>query len=135
MKPQPLDLEVEHIYVNDLAEATINMIIQGLTTKEQIVDSKEEAITLIFDLVQEVVNEEIKQRIKSACEFYLRYKDKPELLIKEHPELKSELDKNYENYSMATMKAVFGIYADKVKIVKEEYNEWLFKLAFKGVMK
>jgi len=26
------------------------------------------------------------ERVKSACEFYLRYKDNPELLIEEHPE-------------------------------------------------
>ena len=114
IKPQPLDLEVEHIFVNDLAEATINMIIQGLTTKEQIVDSKEEAITLIFDLVQEIVNVEIKQRLKSACEFYLRYKDNPELLINEHPKYEKEIQKLWKNKNFTAT-----------------YNDWLFKLAFK----
>ena len=39
--------------------------------------------------------QEIKHRIKSACEFFLRYRDKPELLIKEHPELKGEVEKRF----------------------------------------
>jgi len=58
----------------------------------------------------------LKQRLKSACEFYLRYKDKPELLIKEYPEYKEELDEEGWWFS-------------------SEYNNWLFKLAFKDVFK
>ena len=44
--------------------------------------------------------EEIKHRIRKACEFYLRYKDKPELLVKEHPEYLEEV-----NYSPLTQGA------------------------------
>jgi len=69
------------------------------------------------------LKQELKQRIKSACEFYLRYKDKPELLIKEHPEYEEEID-DIKKYS------------DKAFFREEDiqkYNEWLFKLAFKGV--
>jgi len=126
-KSQPLDLEVEHIFVNDLAEATINMIIQGLTTKEQIVDSKEEAITLIFDLVQEIVNAEIKQCLKSACEFYLRYEDNPSLLAKEHPKLRQKL------YECVPKAWIESMEPDELYDWKD-YNDWLFKLVFKDVL-
>jgi len=63
----------------------------------------------------------IKQRLKSACEFYLRYKDNPDLLIKEHPELKC---KKFEGW----------IFDFKGGVIEEDYFEWLFKLTFKGVM-
>jgi len=36
--------------------------------------------------------DEIKQRLKSACELYLRYKNRPELLIKEHPEYEKDVE-------------------------------------------
>jgi len=66
----------------------------------------------------------IEQRIKLACEFYLKYKDKPTLLLKEHPEYEStefsvELDENFKEDFNDFMK---------------KYNEWLFKLAFKDVL-
>ena len=67
----------------------------------------------------------VKKYLKSACEFYLRYKDKPTLLLKEHPEYESteflvELDENFKEDFNDFMK---------------KYNEWLFKLAFKDVLK
>ena len=69
----------------------------------------------------------LKQRIKSACEFYLRYKDNPALLINEYKEYIDELiRKNLIKKNFAKQGLI--IYNDK-------YNEWLFKLAFKGVLK
>jgi len=62
-------------------------------------------IKLIIDLY--------KQRLKSACEFYLKYKDKPELFDKEQ----------YKNY----VRQIFWSSIDN-------YNDWLFKLAFKDVL-
>jgi len=88
MKPQPLDLE-------KIEEEIIDRF-----NEHQPHELQEE-----LDLIKEV----LKQRIKSACEFYLRYKDKLELLEKEHPNL-VEYDKNMK------------------------YNDWLFKLAFKDVL-
>jgi len=73
---------------------------------------------------------EIKQRIKSACEFYLRYKDNPELFLDE---------KGFPNDSEGI--GIFN-YWKSLKLIPPtmftefdwiEYNEWLFKLAFKGV--
>jgi len=60
--------------------------------------------------------------LKSACEFYLKYKDKPlslyeEIILSEEEkeELKTLLDDCIEQ----------GLY--------DEYDDWLFKLAFKDV--
>ena len=67
--------------------------------------------------------EEIKHRIRKACEFYLRYKDKPELLIKEHPEYSSDVVR------------ICGFKPNSQELnPNEKYNEWLFKLAFRGVL-
>ena len=92
--------------------------------------------------VEQLFNE-IKQQIKSACEFWLRYKDKPELLVKEYPELKGELrrfgldvnviesisSKDSEVWVLAKSYTAFKHFD------KEKYQEWLFKLAFKGAIK
>jgi len=55
--------------------------------------------------------------IKSACDFYLRYRYNPELLAKEYPELKEEMIKRFG--------FDFAFWSEK----------WLFKLAFKDVFK
>ena len=52
--------------------------------------------------------------IKSACEFYLRYKNNWTLFSKEQPELANKF--TYSEYDIM------------------EFNNWLFKLAFKGVI-
>jgi len=86
-----------------------------------------------FSDAQEIVLNEIKQRIKQACEFYLKYKDKPELLIKEEPDLSEEL------VYMITRK-LFGYKLSPEYLLNiflrygESYNEWLFKLAFRDVL-
>ena len=72
---------------------------------------------------------EFYSRIKFACEFYLRYKDKPALLIKDNPEYR----KLFESECVHTYvwRKIFWQY----KYDPEKYNEWLFRLAFKGVMR
>ena len=64
----------------------------------------------------------ILEDIKSACEFYLRYKDNPNLLLNEQRELaieEKEIDRFYD-----------GVKGWRVT----EYNEWLFRLIFKEVL-
>jgi len=69
---------------------------------------------------------EVLEDVKLACEFYLRYKNHPELLVVEHEELIDEMLKN---------KLIDYKHARKGLIVYDEkYNEWLFKLAFKDVL-
>ncbi|MGQ4892954.1 MAG: hypothetical protein ACP6IP_10815 [Candidatus Njordarchaeia archaeon] len=103
-----------------------------------------------------------KESIKSACEFYLRYKDNPELLIKEHPEYKKEIGKindicpycaeiknklsqliptgmthltcKKELYKCSRCGSVLCLECDATKD-KTYYNLWLFKLAFRDVFK
>ena len=58
-----------------------------------------------------------EEDIKSACNFYLRYKDKPKLLIEEQSIF---LKKIMEDLEMIK--------------TDPNYNEWLFKLAFKDVL-
>ncbi len=114
--------------------------------------------------LRELLIKEIKQRIKKACEFYLRYKDKPDSLAKEHPEYrqiivlnfntlclncKKELgevcirtwvgwdDGDYDYFCSEKCAEEYKKHLPKTKNIlvptHEEYNEWLFKLAFKDV--
>ncbi len=81
----------------------------------------------------------IKQRIRVACEFYLRYKDDPELLIKEYPEYKKEIEERNKEFLSVTENLKQSLIPDVVKGVvlsfkHKEYNDWLFKLAFKSVL-
>jgi len=103
-KPQPLDLE-----------ETANRILKELSVISCIGDSKGIQYSIKSNIIFFV-----KQRLKSACEFYLRYKDKPELLEKENHKLWVKISN--EN-RITTGK------------ITDQYNEWLFKLAFKDVLK
>jgi len=107
--PQPLDLEEVYEQIKKWA------------IKEGAV-SYEGATIQIFPTPKELVKKtitKIKQRLKSACEFYLRYKDKPELLNREKKIL--ELKK--------LLKKLKRQKKDIIEIL-DKYNEWLFKLAF-----
>ena len=127
--PQPLDLEdLKEFAPNELVKAIMSQMIYGLYKEEKLVDTKEEAIELAQDLLTEILDE-IKQRLKSACEFYLRYKDKPALLAKEIPKYKKEIEKFGEKEVLSPV--LHRTYEWDFK----KYNEWLFCLAFKGVMR
>ena len=67
----------------------------------------------------------LKQRIKSACEFYLKYRDKPELLTEEHP--------CYEHDVFDIINECMTLDLSNCETMKK-YNERLFKLAFKDVL-
>jgi len=63
----------------------------------------------------------VKQCIKSACEFYLRYKDNPKEFLRDYPEHRHFIiDRFVKNTSERGIK--YDI---------KQYNEWLFKFAFK----
>jgi len=66
------------------------------------------------------------EEVKSACEFYLRYKDKPELLFNDFPDYKEIANKE---------KGIKLELDGEYTYVTIEYNEWLFRLAFKDVLK
>ena len=64
----------------------------------------------------------LEYHIKSACEFYLRYKDKPALFSDEQ----FTIDWKYDRLT--------GTYIVELGNRYTEYNYWLFKLAFKSVL-
>jgi len=120
--PQPLDLDILKEVMEEIFRRKLEA---GISQKA-------------FERYEEVVKisiEEIKARIKSACEFYLRYKDKPELL--------------WDNYFLKNKehRLKLFVFCDKLRGLREQgdveklindfylkidnYNEWLFKLAFK----
>jgi|GEM_PF-2770731 len=183
MKPQPLDLNFDGIMeafflVYKDFDAENWQKFWEEYKKAPIVED----IKLILDI--------IRQRIKSACEFYLKYKDKPELLLKEHPNLKEEIERIIQknekitqpkwmvllrhfgmsggiiNYGTAKIIDFYETFEEADEEAREEfkniseapfpyvwilkcertyqdggiaeshkYNEWLFKLAFKDVLK
>jgi len=79
-----------------------------------------------FSEAQKVILKIVKQRIKSACEFYLRYKDNPKLLISEHKKYYDDVVGNFfRSFNSKTLEEYYDI---------DKYNEWLFKLAFKAML-
>ena len=118
-KPKPLDLE-------ELVEKLADMIFDfyGHGRGE----------------IKAILKKEIKQRIKEACEFYLRYKDEPNLLKKEFPEqLKADKKKFgaediLDNFLTVINDKVTSFDGFGIETYKRKYNEWLFKLAFRGVL-
>ena len=69
MKPLNLE-EMKKFAPNEVAKADVDMIVRALY-KEKQVDTEEEAIEIVNNLIDEIVDD-AKQRIKSACEFYLQ---------------------------------------------------------------
>jgi len=129
--PKPLDLE-----------ELIKLIENEFTEKIQKIDASHRARWLCIDYYRwQTVKDEIKQQIKEACEFYLRYKNDPKLLIREHPDkakieidyetaedVVNEIEKIIEKYGQLEAQAT-------IRLKLMDYNEWLFKLAFKKVLK
>ena len=99
MKPKPLDLE-------ELEKNICYMI-----------DYWNEDPLLMRNEGLQAIMRKIKLHLKSACNFYWRYRYNPELLAKEYPELKEEMIKKFG--------FDFAFWSEK----------WLFKLAFKDVFK
>jgi hypothetical protein len=162
MKPKPLDLEElkQNRYPKD--------IFTEITGKEWEKINKILIKELGFSLdrvsgnisrkMWKNMSEWFIERIKSACEFYLRYKDNPELLIKEHPRLvervgydddlifeignlirvrrsitfrKLSSDEIIDSYEFQKFRNKFPLLCKF--IIHKKYNEWLFKLAFKCI--
>jgi len=109
MKPEPLDLEIN---INEVLKKY-----KYLTDVKRQIDFKDGFFHAI---------EVVKQRIKSACEFYLKYKDNPLLLIKDFPSYEKYVSNFVKNYTELKDKTL-------IKFGFKKYNEWLFKLSFKPV--
>jgi len=129
MKPQPLDFEklaelehkqwahwTEYMLENLNLENRERWKVQLRTTYKDLSEKEKESDR---DWARKVI-----KLIKSACEFWLKYKDNPELLIKEHPEYKAKVKNNLWDCW----------FEDEAEMRQKEYNRWLFKLAFKEVL-
>ena len=120
MKPKFLDLRGMKTRIRKASDYIVEIVSEAYPMSEEDKQELRETIeTEVYDLL-----DEIRQRIKSACEFYLRYKDNPELLIKEHPELKRKC----KRLSRWAYESEYKPHSNMA-----EYNEWLFKLTFRGV--
>ena len=72
----------------------------------------------------------VYQKINSACEFFLRYRNSPKRLIEE-----AELNCDDKQAAEAYINAIDFLQDSKYKLMALiEYNEWLFKLVFKDVL-
>ena len=131
-EPKPLDLDSEtKIPENELAQSCFEMILRALISDEKEFDTKEEALDCIFSLLDEF-KDDIKNQIKSACEFYLKYKDKPKLLGRDYPLFIDKIDEIYRRHIEAEEALGPNLRPNNTFI--DEYNEWLFKEAFKSVL-
>ena len=103
MNEQPLDLE-------KLREEIVNMV-----------DYWNEDTSLMRNEGIEAIMRKVEQHIKDACEFYLRYKDKPELFTKEQ----FPIDWKFH------LKTQRFVVRRKDRYVY--YNYWLFRKVFGSV--
>jgi len=147
-KTKPLDLEDKNERVklaSDIIDIWFFEYLKTYYSDEDLKDVRNELKEIrleMRDFALFCIERFVKQRIKQAVAFYERYKDKPELLVKEYPELKGELrrfgldvniiesisSKDSEVWVLAKSYTAFKHFD------KEKYQEWLFKLAFKSVL-
>lgn len=138
MKPEPLDLETWRKEIISKAEKLEKEIKEGFKIKydaffvyipgpKRLLELKRKdwEVARLYGMLKAI--KEVKEKIKSACEFYLKYKDNPELLLKEHPKYKEKI----ENFRILKP---LGNYIKGKYYDVDRYNKWLFKLAFKDVL-
>jgi len=119
-KTKPLDL-------NDaIAKAKIEM----LHNYKEFGIKRKELDNILFFFIQDL-KEELKQHIKQACEFFLRYKERPNDLILDFPEFTKEVN----NIRLKYIDEHGNLQGSMIFHFLSDYNEWLFKLAFKGAIK
>jgi len=145
--PQPLDL-------GDILET----VLSKERLKEKMVDRITVPKSAVLDAI-ELTKDEIRRRIRRACIFFLKYRFNHTSFEKDFPEFKEEIKRLRwvrNPYFEACKKEWFkkeygdGIECDNCprEIKKEcqqgeflgnetfydDYNDWLFKLAFKDVL-
>lgn len=143
-KPKPLNLEevkkktfehfCEMLFGTKKPKDVIEWADIGKIGGEYGIDGEE-----IEELIEFTIKE-IKQRIKSACEFWLMFQDldgMKELIVsvetnevKLNGEEKKQLYEFHLEYSIILEKERYNDLSD----LEDRYNEWLFKKAFKDVL-
>jgi len=118
-KPKPLNLGDIPEWLEEQIEKRSDLI------KYEKIDASNPPLlkeTVFITRIRDVLINEIKQRIRAACEFYLKYKDKPALFSEEQFSISWRYDR------------LTGTYIVDLGNRYTEYNYWLFKLAFKDVL-
>jgi len=73
----------------------------------------------------------VKQRIKSACEFYLEWKDEPHMFCRAFPGYRDELREVLGNlWEKWWLTSISNNPPKAVWMIRLKYNGWLFRLAF-----
>ena len=139
MKPKPLSLEklaeLEHIQWSAWTKYMLDNL-----TDENIKRWKRQIETPYAKLTEKEKESDrewarkVLPVIKSACEFYMRYNSNPQLLIEEHSEYKWDMW-NCIDWGLKGSDSNRYTYDVQGAFDYDKYNEWLFKLVFKGVLK
>ena len=138
MNPEPLDFnfknfferfkEVYNTLKKDLGwERKFGEFIKDIKNLEEDIDDCESSV-LDYEYCVKLGMYYMYLKVKSACEFYLKYMDKPKLLKKEN--IKCEYSKKVVEISQLPSGEWVVFFEDGDFL---GYNEWLFKLAFKDV--
>jgi len=133
-KPRPLDLKKLREKIDEKIKVVSmlgHLYIDG--EYKGYVKDKEPLVVFVGVEEEDVNNllDEIKQSIKSACEFYLRYVSDPLKLEKEYKHRLTEEEQDFLEYIKNEILLSEGL--DSVNLMFE-YNNWLFRLAFKDVL-
>jgi len=156
-KPQPLDLE-DFEKIGDDFQEEIERCEECKKVRESMQSDTCEYHykEWLVILGQIATAKEIKQRIREACNFFLKFWNNPELFVshfkdKDNEKIEEELEKEFRrryNYNtkdkelvrqMRESKTFWMIvpsYKRRIDTIElNEYNKWLFKLAFRGVFR
>jgi len=139
-KPEPLDLVSWEKEVHSKAKKLAKEIEEGFRIKYDAffveipgpqkfkeLKVKDWEVARLYGILHAI--REVRKKIKSACEFWLRYKDNPKQFVEDYPEYEEEVKKFV---FLEDLSSTF--WYDWSAFDYEEYHKWLFKLAFKDVM-
>jgi len=134
MKPQPLNLEELEKTILSYFDREKERLLKEEQERPDLggyYAGRKEECSVMKRTIRTHLKREIKQRVKSACELYLRYRDNPRLLCGEHPKYRDEfVDGKITLKEFMEMPEAFLPEHSFLNI----YNDWLFKLIFKSVL-
>jgi len=131
MSEKPLDLDVFKEILEEIYKRRLGA---GISQK---------AYDSYYEVIKITINK-IKQQIREACMFYLKYKNDPESLIEEHPDYAKKkiaiLNVFDEPTKLVSLEKFIAVIKklnseEYSRQIENSYNEWLFKQTFKVIFK
>ena len=120
---KPLDLEeIEKAILNYFDIEKERLLKEERPDLDAYFAGRKDECSVMRRTIRTHLKKEIKKYIKATCEFYLKYKDKPALFSDEQFTIRWGYDRGT------------GTYIVDLGNEYTEYNEWLFKEAFKSVL-